>query len=188
MYTDKVFPSIPHLPQDVIEAAALLAMDNRAALKRAGWAKVGEGAFTQAWSNHEYVIKTRRWLSGRTDDVERFAEQYYAANKHIKGALATAKRFLAPTEWLFDCIAVQEVVPVMGCDAIAHLDGYDREGVEQSVMDDMHEYLGMDDVHYMNWGIGHDGSFRIFDPMACGKAWYPEDAKRSVARVMKKIA
>jgi len=185
MYTSKVFPSIPNLPQDVIEAAALLAMNDTKALRKCGWKRIGTGAYSTAWSNHEYVIKTAIRRHAFVADVESFAKEYYTRNVGIKNALRTARQFLVPTEWLFDCVAVQEVVPVLGIELIGR-DDDDRIG--SIIYEDMEEYLGMSDVHEFNWGIGHDGSFRIFDPMCLGQAWYPESAKQAIKSVMKKLA
>jgi hypothetical protein len=185
MYTNKVFPRIPNLPQDVIEGAALLAMGDARGLKKAGWKFFGSGAFSNAYTNHEYVIKS---CNNVIDSVEGFAEQWYTENRNIIGAVAAARSMLVPTEWLFDCVAVQEVVPVLACD----IWGDDIEDeiyqLADNFQDDMEAYMGMCDIHSYNWGIGHDGKIRIFDPMFEGQAWYPEQGRVVAKAFVKKIA
>jgi hypothetical protein len=184
-FSEKIFPRIPDLPQEVIEAAALVAMGERPA----GWKVIGSGVFNLAISNGEYVIKggKRGTSLDQKGGIEEFAQEWLELYGNDRAMRRAVKRVLAPTEVLFDGVVVQELLPVLGVDIVESMETITYGDY---AADDVYEgarAIGITDAHTANWGLDAEGTIRIHDPMVV-EMWGDESSPEQGLRQIQKVA
>jgi hypothetical protein len=181
-FSEKIFPRIPDLPQEVIEAAALVAMGKRPT----GWKFIGSGSFNLAISNGEYVIKGGKWGTSldQKGDIEEFAREWFELYGDDRSMCRAVKRVLAPTEVLFDGVVVQELLPVLGVDIVESMDCVTDGDYAEDDVYVAARAIGITDAHAENWGLDAEGTIRIHDPMVV-EMWGDESPEQGLRQIQK---